>query len=336
MTAVVRNEGRDMNGKTKKSLKKLICAGLSIFFIIASAKEARTELIFENILVTTEPGEQCYPDVWGNYIVWSGTGNTVYDISQKRLAEMPGLPPRVDMVVNEVAVWGNKIIWEGSTGYYDIDLQKMVYPEGLSIGRRPAIYNNKIVWRDSIGYYDIELQQMVYPEGLSIGSDPAIHNNKIIWLNSTGYYDIDLQQMVYLKGLDIGEFPAIYNNKIVWFGSIGYYDIDLEQMVYPEGLYVGQVPDIFEDNIVWGEGGAPGPPANIFMWDPVNGTRSITERGVAFNPKIYNDIVVWEDLRNGNWDVYMAVIPEPATVVLLGTGLMVLSSYRKRKKSSYV
>jgi beta propeller repeat protein len=331
MAALARNEGSKMMGETKKILKKLVCAGIITLALTVCAREVRAELIFENILVTTEPGEQLRPAVWGNYIVWSGKGNTVYDISQRRLVEMPGLPTRIDTVVNEIAIYGNKIIWEGSTGYYDIDSQQMMYPEGLSIGSRPAIYNNKIVWRDSIGYYNIDLQQMVYPEGLSIGDQPAINNNKIVWEDSTGYYDIDSQQMFYPEGLDIDWAPAIYNNKIVWSRASGYYDIDLQQMVYPEGFSIGNDPDIFDDNIVWWYGAVPSPPSNIFVWDHVNGTRQITESGLSFYPKIYNDIVVWEDLRNGNWDIYMAVIPEPSTIVLFGTGLAVLISHRRKR-----
>ena len=38
MAELVRNEGRDMNGENRKSLKNLICAGISILFITASAK----------------------------------------------------------------------------------------------------------------------------------------------------------------------------------------------------------------------------------------------------------------------------------------------------------
>jgi len=321
-----------MTAKGKKTLKNMVCAGIITLALTVCAREVKAELIFENIPVTREPGEQLRPAVWGNYIVWSGKGNTVYDISQRRLVEMPGLPTRIDTAVNEIAIYGNKIIWERSTGYYDIDSQKMIYPAGLSIGRRPAIHSNKIVWRDSTGYYDIDLQQIVYAEGLPIISgDPAIHDERIIWEGSTGYYDIDLQQMVYPEGLDIGWDPAIYNNKIVWRGASGYYDIDLQQMVYPEGLSIGIESDIFDDNIVWWSGAIPTPPSNIFMWDPVNGTTQITESGCSFCPKIYNDIVVWEDLRNGNWDIYMAVIPEPSTMVLLGTGLAFLLSHRHRR-----
>ena len=323
-----------MNAKAKKNLKKLVCAGIITLALTVCAREVRADLIFENIPVITEPGSQVHPDIWGNYIVWSGYGNTVYDISKRRLVEMPGLPTRIDIIVNEVAIYGNKVIWEGSTGYYDIDSQQMVYPDGLSIGSRPAIDDNKIVWGDSTGYYDLNLGRMVYPAGLSIGGQPNIFGDKIVWSCSTGYFDIDLQQMVYPEGLSIGLEPKIHNNKIVWSNSTGYYDIDLQQMVYPEGLYMRCSPDIFEDNIVWYSDSVPLPPSGIpviFLWDPVNGTRQITESGGALNPKIYNDIVVWGDLRNGNWDIYMAVIPEPATISLLAIGLIGLLAHRNRR-----
>jgi hypothetical protein len=38
MTALVRNEGRDMNGKAKKILKSLICAGIVILAVVIPAK----------------------------------------------------------------------------------------------------------------------------------------------------------------------------------------------------------------------------------------------------------------------------------------------------------
>ncbi len=322
-----------MIGETKKNVKKLVCAAIVGLVAFAGASEARAGLIFENIPVITEPGFQRKPDVWGNYIVWSGRGNTVYDISQRQLVEMPGLPTRIDMFVNKIAIYGNKVIWEGSTGYYDIDLQKMVYPEGLFIGRRPAIYNNKIVWEDSTGYYDLSSEQMIYPPSLSIGHSPDIFEDKIVWFDLTGYYDIHLQQMVYLEGLLIGSMPAIHDNKIVWQGAPGYYDINLQQTVYLEDVdYIVLEPDIFEDTIVWWTDG-PGTGGNIFMWDPIIGTTQITECALAYKPQIYNDIVVWNDFRDGEWNIYMAVIPEPSTIVLFGTGLAALLHLGKRRRT---
>lgn len=323
-----------MNGEAKKNLKKLVCAGIITLALTVCAREVRADLIFENIPVITEPGSQVHPDIWGNYIVWFSEGNKVYDLSQRKLVEMPGLSMDNSIYVNFPSIYDNKIVWDRSTGYYDIDLQKMVYPQGLSIGSRPAIYDNKIVWGDSTGYYDLNLGRMVYPAGLSIGFEPDIFEDKIAWSSSTGYYDIDLEQMVYPEGLSIGFEPKIHNNKIVWALSTCYYDIDLQKMVYPEGLSIRCAPDIFEDNIVWCDDSVPTPPSGIpviFLWDPVNGTRQITESGGALNPKIYNDIVVWMDSGSGNWDIYMAVIPEPATISLLAMGLIGLLAHRSRK-----
>jgi hypothetical protein len=45
IAALARNEGRDMNAKAKKSLKKLICAGIIILAIAGCATEARATTV---------------------------------------------------------------------------------------------------------------------------------------------------------------------------------------------------------------------------------------------------------------------------------------------------
>ena len=319
-----------MTGRTRKRVKKLVCAGI-LAFALAGASEARAGLIFQHIPVKTGPAG--FPAIWGNYIVWKGAQNEAYDIAQRQIVHMPGL--NID---GEPAIWGNKVVYEGANGYYDLDLQQMVYPTGLSVGNRPAMHNNRVVWNGSTGYYDLNLQQIIEPAGLSIGDGPDIFGDKIVWPQSIGYYDIDLEQMVYPDGLSIGWSPAIYDNKIAWQSlpvSMGYYDIDLQQYVSLEGAAgVFCSPDIFEDSFVWNNYDAIGPIIiDVFVWDPVNKQTQVTESGCAAGAKIYNDIVVWTDWRNENGDIYMAVIPEPSTMVLLGTGLAGLLSCTKRKRN---
>jgi len=200
------------------------------------------------------------------------------------------------------------------------------------------MHNNKIVWRDSTGYYDLITGEMIQPAGLSIGHAPDIWGDKIVWSQSIGYYDTDLEQMVYPEALFVDWSPAIYENKIAWqylLPGTGYYDIELQQYVSLEGATgVFCDPDIFEDSIIWHNYDAVPPVViDIYIWNPVCKQRQVTESGCAHGAKIYDDIVVWVDTRSGDADIYMTVIPEPSSMVLLGAGLASLLSYRKKRGS---
>jgi len=326
----IRAKNREVKMKTGKLDKKAVIVVVIFLTLAGEVRQIKAQPVFENIPVIIEPGHQSEPAVWGNYIVWKGAVGAAYDIEQRRIVEMPGLD-----IDGAPAIWDNKIVWSGANGYYDIDLQQMMHPAGLSVGAWPAMHNNKIVWSDSTGYYDVSLGQMVYPPDLSIGSTPDIFGDIIVWSQSTGYYDISLQQMIYPDRLHIGGKPAIYDTKIVWTYMMGfYYDIDLQEYVRAEGQTGPLIaPDIFEDRIVWHTYSVLPPQIiDIFVWDPIHKQLQITESGCAYHANIYNDIVVWTDVRSGDSDIYMAVIPEPATSGLMGMGLLGLLYMRKKRR----
>jgi len=274
-------------------------------FLMAKSQLADAEVVVcENIPVKVGPGEQSSPAIWDNYVVWKGAENEAYDLEQEQIVEMPGL------VIDGIpAIWDNKAVWSGATGYYDFNLQQMVYPDGLTIPEHPAIpafHSNKIVWRDSNGYYDLVLEQMVYPPDLAIGSYPDIFDNKIVWDRSKGYYDIDLQIMVLPEGMKTNYGTAMHDSRMVWNHlDGGYFDMELGTY-YDRNPSVGMSPDIFGETVVWHTyAGLPSVPVNVYVWDPICGRRHVTNSGSASGPKIYGRTVVWTDRQNGDADIYM-------------------------------
>ena len=88
-------------------------------------------------------------------------------------------------------------------------------------------------------------------------------------------------------------------------------------------------PDIWRDRIVWEDyrneplsWGAPGTKnADIYMYNTSskNTIQLISNDSDQRNPDIWRDIVVWEDYRNGDADIYYIDLNEPGTEIRLTT-----------------
>ena len=318
--------------KTKKNLRKLAYAGLVVAVLAGGGEgEAKAEPIFENIPVCTEPGDQMCPAIWGDYIVWQGAVNEAYKISERKIVDMPGLV--IPELYTKQCMWNNHVVWDNSVGYYDLNLKQMVHPPGLSIGYAPAIHNNKLVWSGTTGYYDLDSQQMINLPGLSIGDYPAIFGDRIAWKDSGGYYDITSEKMIFPPGLSVGIAPSIWEDKIAWWNSGGYYDLSQEKMISSTDLKYMRDPIIYDENIVyWKKQDGP----TLFVWDIINNERVVSSYGVVGeNIDIWENTIAWSDRRNGNWDIYMATIPEPTTLSLLGLGTLALLSRRNKIQNGF-
>jgi len=330
----LRNSVEKLITSFKSSARNFSYLALSTMFVTSAslATKAEAGIVFDNVPIVIEPGNQTLPAIWGNYVVWSGSQNEAYDISQGKIVEMPGLV--VPNLSQKPGIWNNIVVWDNSVGYYDLSLKQMVYPLGVSpvdpkIGLNPAIYGNKIIWAGLNGYYDFNLKSMVNLPDLSIGIRPAINENKIIWENPNGYYDINSEKMVFPPGLSIGTVPDIWENKIAWWNSGGYYDLSQEKMILSTDLDYMRDPAIYGDNIVyWKKQEAP----SLFAWDAINHERAVSEYW-GTDIDIWGNYVVWSDNRRGHYDIFLTKIPEPGALCLLGLGgLYALSKNRKQLK----
>lgn len=229
------------------------------------------------------------------------------------------------------AIYDNKIVWldnyfNGSLHLRDLSTGKEIQITGDPWHSDLAIYNDKIVWEyggQNISLYNISTNNktlLSIPDPQTQGSKDslAIYNNKIIWREwSSGYrdiymYDLSTYNKTRITTNQSTKDPAIYGDKIVWqdepsfgFGSvsgnISVYNLSTSNETRVPTNRSASSPKVYGDRIVYMEGN------NIYFH---NLSTSIKTQ-ITFNGSrkdklaIYGDRIVWQDNRNGNWDIYV-------------------------------
>jgi len=275
---------------------------------------------------TTDDQEQ--PDIYGDIIVWqqfvAEFGD--YDIYVADINN-PDDPLFVNLsyindqmnpaVFENIVVWQDFIVEDGS-GDWDIsggDLsttlkagdsdreQPVVFAVSNILGndeQSPAIHGNTVVWQDGAeGDYNI------------FGADITDPNNPAEFVIAA--FDYDQQR------------PAIYRNTVVWqdsyYGDQDIFAADIWMRNKPAELGVSleefdqQKPAIWGDTVVWADNyfgdmdiyaADLSPALNAGISDPnePNAFNITPNEAEQTNPDIDGNIVVWQDNRNGDWDIY--------------------------------
>jgi beta propeller repeat protein len=155
---------------------------------------------------------------------------------------------------------------------------------------RPAVYGTRIVWQDDKGG-----NSNIFMHNAATGIPLVVTNSP--------YSD---------------EQPAIWEDTVVWqrleggYWKIMSFDINSrdETQVSPSQYYSYERPAIWENRVVY-VSYRGGENWDVFMstiGSSIVETRVTNNPSMQWMPKIYGDHIVWQDNRNGNWDIYMYTI----------------------------
>lgn len=294
----------------------------------------RQPSIVKEVAICTGTGNQEYPAIYDNLVVWQDTRNGNIDIYGK------GLTSQVFAICTATgnqtvpAIDGDIVVWQdtrnGLTDIYGFDLlsgQEFVVYTGAGDQAAPSIYGNVVVWQDNrSGNWDIYGKDLTGGQEFGVctatgtQSNPAVYGDIIVWQDSrNGNYDI------YGKNLNSGEefavctlageqsFPAIYEQTVVWqdyrnanYDIYGKYLTGGQDFAICTATGNQYFPVIYGKTVVWQDYRN----SATSKYDIYSKNLTTTQESVICaaannqsSPAIYGNTIVWNDLRTGN-DVY--------------------------------
>jgi beta propeller repeat protein len=325
-------------------MKKSCVLGIILLFVLAGM--AITPVAGDAVMniyesrISTDPAEQSAPDIDGIHIVYQDNRNGNWDIYLYTLEGTFAPETRITTnTSNQLypAISGNRIVWQDNRNgnwdiyLYDIGTQnetlltRSCYPNACP-SQYPAIYGDHILyqktWAPSYSWVPClfkvdpatktETYLTVWVNNNN-NPDIAIYENRVVWTVYEYIYD-GYHTSIWMYDLNTGSMTRITNTWHVMYNE-GHPDTD--------GYAPAYVVYYDNRNHYWGPGGTPYfSNEDIFVYNLDRATETQVTNNTANqrDPAISGGRIVYVDDRNGNWDIYMAMLgwssvpsaPEPS------------------------
>ena len=247
-------------------------------------KKIQTTLLYQDL-----------PDIWDDRVVWMAWEDDNLEIHLFDLTT--GEDHRItNDFVNQVSprIWGDWIVWQEGD-YWEMDHGVVLYDLstgnttrlGSTSAKSPDIWGDRVVWDEYTtgdGNYDIFLYNITSENITQVSTDPfaqlspSIWGDRIVWMDNR-----DIASQVYLYDLGSGNETRLTT-----------------------GDYYRESPVISGDYVVY---------VNDTVVSLIN-LATMAEFPISTDttgspknePDIWGDRVVWSDMRNGDFDIYLYTI----------------------------